>query len=44
MKKQRAGISKPTPTSIANMPAYNTNTDTIDAMCMYFEYHEEEPA
>lgn len=43
-------ISRATLTRIANVPGYNTNTDTINALCQYFEctpgklleYHEEE--
>jgi putative transcriptional regulator len=31
------GISRPTLTRIANNAGYNTNTDTIDALCDYFE-------
>ncbi len=31
------GISRATLTRIANVPGYNTNTDTIDALCKYFE-------
>lgn len=31
------GISRPTLTRIANVPGYNTNTDTIDALCKYFD-------
>jgi len=30
------GISRATLTRIANVPGYNTNTDTIDALCKYF--------
>jgi len=30
------GISRPTLTRIANIPGYNTNTDTINALCKYF--------
>ncbi|WP_293396417.1 helix-turn-helix transcriptional regulator [Nevskia sp.] len=29
-------ISRPTLTRIANVAGYNTNTDTIDALCKYF--------
>lgn len=44
------GISRATLTRIANVPGYNTNTDTIDALCKYFEctpgdllkYHTDE--
>jgi putative transcriptional regulator len=31
------GISRPTLTRISNVPGYNTNTDTISALCDYFE-------
>jgi len=31
------GISRATLTRIANVPGYNTNTDTIDALCKYFD-------
>lgn len=34
---QETGISKPTLTRIANIPGYNTNTDTISALCDYFD-------
>jgi len=42
------GIARATLTRIANVPGYNTNTDTIDALCKYFrctpgeliEYHD----
>lgn len=30
------GISRATLSRIANIPGYNTNTDTIDALCKYF--------
>lgn len=33
---EATGISRPTLTRIANVPGYNTNTDTIDALCKYF--------
>ncbi len=47
---QETGISRATLTRIANIPGYNTNTDTINALCRYFhcqpgdllEYHEIE--
>ena len=47
---KETGISRATLTRIANVPGYNTNTDTIDALCKYFEcdtnklleYHEEQ--
>ncbi|RLL50876.1 hypothetical protein D8Y20_10830 [Mariprofundus sp. EBB-1] len=43
-------IARATLTRIANIPGYNTNTDTIDTLCKFFEcqpgdlleYHEEE--
>lgn len=43
------GISNSTLSRIANVPGYNTNTDTIDALCKYFgcgleellEFHQE---
>jgi putative transcriptional regulator len=31
------GISRATLTRVANVPGYNTNTDTINALCGYFE-------
>jgi len=31
------GIARATLTRIANVPGYNTNTDTIDALCKYFD-------
>ncbi len=31
------GVSRATLTRIANVPGYNTNTDTLDALCKYFE-------
>ena len=34
---ERTGISNATLSRIANIPGYNTNTDTIDALCKYFE-------
>jgi len=34
---ESTGISRATLTRIANVPGYNTNTDTIDALCVYFE-------
>lgn len=33
---EETGISRPTLTRIANVPGYNTNTDTVDALCKYF--------
>ena len=34
---QKTEISTATLTRIANRPGYNTNTDTIDMLCKYFE-------
>jgi len=34
---EATGISRPTLTRIANIQGYNTNTDTIDTLCKYFE-------
>lgn len=34
---EKTGISRPTLTRIVNIPGYNTNTDTICALCDYFE-------
>ena len=31
------GISRATLTRIANIPGYNTNTDTINALCKFFD-------
>ena len=47
---KETGISRATLTRIANVPGYNTNTDTIDSLCKYFgcdtnkllEYHTDE--
>ena len=33
----QTGISRATLTRIANTPGYKTNTDTIDALCAYFD-------
>jgi putative transcriptional regulator len=33
---EATGISRPTLTRIANIAGYNTNTDTVDALCKYF--------
>lgn len=30
------GISRPTLNRIANLAGYNTNTDTVNALCKYF--------
>ena len=34
---EKTGISRPTLTRVGNIAGYNTNTDTIDALCAYFE-------
>ena len=34
---EKTKISRATLSRIANIPGYNTNTDTIDALCRYFE-------
>ena len=34
---EETGISRPTLTRISNVPGYNTNTETIGALCDYFE-------
>lgn len=34
---EKTGISRATLTRLANNPGYKTNTDTIDALCAYFE-------
>lgn len=34
---EETGISRATLNRIANTPGYNTNTDTIDALCKYFD-------
>lgn len=34
---EETGISKATLSRIANVPGYNTNTDTIDSLCKYFD-------
>ena len=31
------GISRATLTRVANIPGYNTNTDTLDLLCKYFD-------
>ncbi len=33
---EKTKISRTTLNRIANIPGYNTNTDTIDALCNYF--------
>ena len=39
---EKTGISRTTLNRIANIPGYNTNTDTIDALCQYFGCGVEE--
>ncbi|HEX7048522.1 MAG TPA: helix-turn-helix transcriptional regulator [Gammaproteobacteria bacterium] len=34
---KKAGISRTTLNRVANIPGYNTNTNTIEALCNYFE-------
>ncbi len=34
---EETGISRATLTRVANVPGYNTNTDTLNLLCMYFE-------
>lgn len=34
---EETGISRATLNRVANTPGYNTNTDTINALCKYFE-------
>jgi len=34
---EQTGISRATLTRIANVAGYNTNTDSIDALCQYFQ-------
>ncbi|MDX8396796.1 MAG: helix-turn-helix transcriptional regulator [Mariprofundaceae bacterium] len=34
---EKTGLSRPTLTRISNIPGYNTNTDTIDALCDFFD-------
>lgn len=36
------GISRPTLNRIANTPGYNTNTDTLDILCTYFDCEPSE--
>ncbi|MBR7890140.1 helix-turn-helix transcriptional regulator [Marinomonas sp. A79] len=39
---QDIGISRATLTRIANQPGYNTNTDTLSALCDYFDCEPNE--
>lgn len=39
---EKTGISRTTLNRVANIPGYNTNTDTIDALCKYFECEPSE--
>ncbi|MBL3601174.1 MAG: helix-turn-helix transcriptional regulator [gamma proteobacterium endosymbiont of Lamellibrachia anaximandri] len=34
---QETGISRATLTRISNVPGYNTNTDTLNTLCRFFE-------
>lgn len=34
---EKTGVSRATLTRVANVPGYNTNTDTLNALCQYFE-------
>lgn len=34
---EATGIARATLTRIANVPGHNTNTDTINALCKYFD-------
>lgn len=34
---EETGISRATLNRLANTPGYNTNTDTLNALCKYFE-------
>ncbi len=34
---EETGISRVTLNRISNVPGYNANTDSIDALCKYFE-------
>ena len=38
---QETGIARATLTRIANVPGYNTNTQTIERLCKYFECKPE---
>ena len=39
---KETGIPRTTLTRISNVPGYNTNTETISALCDYFEIEPEE--
>ena len=39
---EKTGIARATLTRIANVPGYNTNTQTIDRLCTYFDCGPEE--
>lgn len=39
---KEVGVSRTTINRIANIPGYNTNTDTIDALCKHFECTNED--
>ena len=34
---QKTGLSQPTLSRVSNIPGYNTNTDTINALCKFFK-------
>lgn len=34
---KKTGISRATLTRISNIPGYNTNTDTLNTLCRYFD-------
>ncbi len=34
---QETGISRATLTRVSNIPGYNTNTNTLNTLCRYFE-------
>ena len=34
---EETGISRATMTRISNQPGYNTNTDTVNLLCEYFD-------
>ena len=39
---EETGISRATLTRIANQPSYNTNTDTLNTLCNYFDSEPKE--
>ncbi|RLJ22029.1 XRE family transcriptional regulator [bacterium endosymbiont of Escarpia laminata] len=34
---KETGISRATLTRVSNIPGYNTNTDTLNSLCRYFD-------